>query len=57
MVYGELRLWVEEKDECVELCQRGLEVPQGLNLAPDQPDREITLTTLANRRLSGHIFG
>lgn len=57
MVYGELRLWMEEKEECVELCHCGLEVPQELNLAPDQTDREITLTTLANRRLSGHIFG
>lgn len=57
MVYGELRLWVEEKEGCVKLCQCELEEPQELNLAPDQPDREITLTTLANRRLSGHIFG
>lgn len=57
MVYGELRLWLEEKEGCVKLCQCELEEPQELNVAPDQPDREITLTTLANRRLSGHIFG
>lgn len=47
---------MEEKEGCGVVSLWVRSAPE-LNLAPDQTDREITLTTLANRRLSGHIFG